>query len=148
MQVEEICRAISLGDYSAELDKDVLRIRNSELGSEYILEPFGMSVQIRQAVWFDCDGLPEEELNRIYALCSTMNERFSGCKCYIDEWGALVTAADILGPVTAIDIVKTMLNQIEFISQAMLNLVNILHTERRRVTVEEIDSALNMPHLH
>jgi hypothetical protein len=148
MQLEEVCRGLSQrGHYSAQLDDGILRIQSSQTGSEYILEPFEQSAQIRQAVWFDCHEFSEDDLSGVYVLCSMMNERFSGCKCYIDKWGVLITAADVLDRGMAIELIETVLSQIEFVSQAMLDLVETLRAERRLVTEEEIDSALNVPPL-
>lgn len=145
---EEICERLSQGGhYSARLEDGILRIRDSEISSEYVLEAFEQSAQIRQAVWFDCHEFSPEDLNRLYALCSMMNERFSGCKSYVDQWGVLITAADILGPDIAEDLVETLLGQVEFVSQAMLGLVETFRSERRLVTAEEIDSALGVPPL-
>jgi hypothetical protein len=147
-EIEEICRGLSQGGYySAQRDDGILKIRNSEAGSEYILETFGQSVQIRQAIWFDCHELAQDDVNRIYVLCSMMNERFSGCKCCIDQWGALITLADILGPDIAIEAIETVLDQVEFVSQAMLGLVETMRLERRLVAPDEIDSALDVPPL-
>lgn len=149
MRLDEIGPRLSAnGVYSAQLDDGILRIRNLELGSEYILEAFERSAQIRQAVWFECHELPEDDLNRLYVLCSMMNARFSGCKSYIDQWGVLITAADILDPGVATDSVETILGQVEFVSQATLDLVEMLHSERRLVTDEEINRALDVPPLH
>jgi hypothetical protein len=146
--IEEICQHLSeRGIYSARLEHGNLRIQDSEIGSEYILELFEPSAQIRQAVWLDCHELPEDDLNRIYVLCSMMNERFSGCKTYVDQWGALTMAADILGPDIAIDFIETILNQVEFMSHAMESLVETMRLERRLITQDEIDSALDVPPL-
>jgi hypothetical protein len=148
MHVEEIRQRLSQeGHYSAQLDEGILRIRDSEIGSEYVLEVFDESAQIRQAVWFDCHELPNDDLSRAYVLCSMMNARFSGCKCYIDQWGVLITAADLLGHGVSMEVIETMLGQVEFVSQAMLGLVETLRRERRLVTEEEIDSALEVPPL-
>jgi len=76
-----------------------------------------------------------------------MNARFSGCKCYIDQWGVLTTGADVLGEAIAMDMIEITLGQIEFVSLAMLDLVEILRTERRPVTPQEIDTALAVPSL-
>lgn len=148
MRLEDICRGLSQeGSYSVQPVDGILRIRNLENASEYVLETFGLSAQIRQAVWFDCQDLSEEDLNRVYRVCSMMNERFSGCKCYIDEWGVLITGADILGDIFTINSLEVALSQVEFISQAMLGLMEILRIEQRLVTRDEIDSALDVPAL-
>ena len=148
MRFEEISQHLSQrGVYSAQLRDGILRISNLENASEYILEAFEQSVQIRQAVWFDCHELPEEDLDRVYVLCSMMNERFSGCKSYVDQWGALITGADILSQAVAIDFIETVLGQVEFVSQAMLGLVETLRLERRFITRKEVDSALDVPPL-
>lgn len=146
--IEEICHSLSQGGHhSAQLDDGVLRIRNSETESEYILEAFEQSAQIRQAIWFDCHEFTDDDLNRVYMLCSMMNSRFSGCKCYIDQWGVLTTAADILGPKIEIEFVEIVLGQVEFISLAMLSLVETMRLEARLITQDEIDSALDVPPL-
>lgn len=148
MELEKIRQGLMQGGrYSASEDDGILMIRASENGSEYSLEEFDGSAQIRQAVWFDCHELPEEELSRLHVLCSMMNQRFSGCKSYIDRWGALTTAADILGPEIAMDFIEVVLGQVEFISQAMLELAETIRSEQRLVTSNEIDSALEMPSL-
>ncbi len=148
MRLEEIGRQLSEGGaYGAEEDEGLLHIRDLESGSEYDLELFAESLQIRQAVRLDCHDLPADELNRIYVLCSMMNERFSGCKSYVDQWGALLTAADMLGPDVAIESIETVLNQVEFISLAMLVLMETMERERRPVTDEEVDAALEVPSL-
>lgn len=146
--IEEICSSLLQGgNYSAQLDDGVLRIRDSETESEYVLEAFEQSAQIRQAVWFDCHELYDDDLSRVYMLCSMMNSRFSGCKCYIDQWGVLTTAADILGPNIEIEFVEIVLGQVEFISLAMLSLVETMRLERRLITQGEIDAALDVPPL-
>jgi hypothetical protein len=146
MMLEEIGRDLSLGGhYSAQLDDGVLRIEDLEVGSEYILEDFDQSLQIRQAACFDCHKFPEDDLNRVYVLCSMMNARFSGCKSYIDQWGALITAADVLAQSVTVEFIEIMLGQVEFVSRGMLDLVETMRRECRLPTDEEIDSALDVP---
>jgi hypothetical protein len=148
MDLKEICQGLAKGGYySAHEDDGILIIGSLDNDSEYVLEPFESSLQIRQAVWLDCHDIPEAELSRIYVLCSLMNARFSGCKSYVDQWGALTTGADILGPDIPIDFIETILNQVEFISLAMLDLAETMRSEQRLVTSEEIDSALEVPSL-
>ena len=148
MRLEEICRQLAqTGHYSAQVDDDILRIQSSDIGSEYIMEAFEQSAQIRQAVWFDCDKLSVDDLNRIYVLCSMMNERFGGCKCFIDQWGVLITGADLISNDIVVELIETTLRQVEFISQAMLDLVETLCAEGRLVTQHEIDTVLAVPSL-
>ena len=147
--LENIRRGLAeAGTYVPRLDDGSLRISDPDLDSEYSLEVFEQSVQIRQGVWFECQDLAEEELSRIYALCSMMNQRFSGCKCCVDQWGTLITVADILGPGIAIEFIETMLNQVEFMSQALQELVETMNVEGRLVTEAELDAALEVPPLH
>jgi hypothetical protein len=149
MRVEDICRHLSQGDaYSTRLEDGVLVIKDLEIGSEYVLEMFEPSAQVRQAIWFDLSELSGEELSRVYVLCSMMNARFSGCKCFIDQWGALITGTDILSQAFDVDFLEIVLGQVEFVSQATLDLMEILRIEQRLVTEEEIDSALYVPPLH
>jgi hypothetical protein len=148
MTLDEIRQGLTQGGYySAREDDGLLIIRDSEIGSEYVLEDFESSVQIRQAVCLDCHELSEEDLGKTYVLCSMMNERFSGCKNYVDQWGALITAADILGPQIATELIETVLNQVEFVSQAMQSLNETMRSEQRPVTSKEIDDALEVPSL-
>jgi hypothetical protein len=120
MQLEEIAVGLGVqGYYTGEMDEGMLIVRNSDTLSEFIVESFDRSLQIRQAAWFECDKLAESDRNRFYAICSMVNERFSGCKCFIDEWGTLVTAADIIEHDFGLDYVETLLGQVEFISVAI-----------------------------
>jgi hypothetical protein len=147
-RLEEIGRQLSRGGaYLAEPEDGVLYIRELDSSSEYNLELFGDSAQIRQGVQFDCDELPADELSRILLLCSMMNARFSGCKSYVDQWGVLLTTADILGPDLPVDFIETVLNQIEFISLAMLGLLELMERQGRIVTEAEIEAALEVPSL-
>jgi hypothetical protein len=149
MDLEEICDRLSeRGVYSARLEDGLVRIGKPETGSEYILEAFEKSAQIRQAVWLDRQDLSEDDLGRLHLLCSAMNARFSGCKSYVDPWGVLITGADILSESMAIEFIEMMLNQVEFISITMLDLVETQLREQRLVSEEEIDSALEVPPLH
>lgn len=148
MDFHEIPRALSQGEiYSAELVSNILHIRNSETNSEYIIESFGQSIQIRQAVWFNCLEMSTDVLNNLYKLCSMLNERFSGCKSYIDKWGTLITAADIISESLTKNFLEILLGQIEFISQATLSLIELSQENRNVVTHDEIDSVLNVPSL-
>jgi hypothetical protein len=147
--LEDIRRGLAeTGAYVPRVDDGILRISDPDLDSEYSLEVIEQSVQIRQGVWFDCQDLAGDELGRIYELCSMMNQRFSGCKCCIDQWGTLITVADILGPRIAVACIETMLNQVEFMSQALLELVETMNVEGRLVTEAELDAALEVPPLH
>jgi hypothetical protein len=137
-----------LGDsYSSRRDGEVLFVRNLETESEFVIEQFGSSVQIRQAVTFGCGDLADAERGRIYRLCSDMNERFSGCKAYVDRWGALLTAADVLGESTP-GLLEVVLGQVEFMSLAMHSLAEIVIDGKRMPDDEEIDAALRSPSLH
>lgn len=146
MHMNEISQGLSeTKRFSSRLEGDLLLIQNLEIGSEYILEEFGQSLQMRQAVVFDCQKSFDSDLQNMYVLCSAMNERFSGCKNYIDKWGVLVTSADVLGQSVEISFIEVVLGQVEFISQAMLGLITTLRMEHRLITEEEIDSALDVP---
>ena len=149
MLLDDIREGLAKGTYySTEHDEEVLLIKDRETGSEFIVEAFEQSLQIRQTVKFDCQELPEAELSRIYVLCSMINERFSGCKSYLDQWWALTTAADILDLAVTVAHVEIVLGQIEFISLAMLDLVEIMKAEQRLVTDEEVNAALEPPSVH
>jgi hypothetical protein len=148
MLLEDICRNLSEGEYySADMDGGILRVRDIDSQSEYILEEFEPSLQIRQAVCFDCYNFSKDDLSRVYILCSMMNERFSGCKSYIDHYGTLMTTVDLLGPNIEIDRIGTVLNQVEYVSLAMLDLLETQRLENRIITDGEIDSAFNVPPL-
>jgi hypothetical protein len=139
--------ALSKDVYSISTEDDVVKVRNLDLGSEYIVEYFSGSIQIRQAVYFDCFGLSVENLSSLYILSSNLNERFSGCKTFVDRWGVLVTAADVLQPVDDEGLLETVFNQVEFMSQATLFLVNSLIDENRSISDDEIDAVLESPSL-
>lgn len=115
MTLEEVEATLEEG-YSGRRDGEVLFVQNVESGSEFVVEEFSGSMQIRQGVWYACHELGDAELGRVYRLCSAMNERFSGCKSYIDEWGALLTTADILAGSLSPRIVGLALGQVEFVS--------------------------------
>jgi hypothetical protein len=147
MRLEEVEATLAKG-YSAWRDGEVLFVRNVETGSEFVIEQFGSSLQVRQAVRFGCFELEDAALGRVYRLCSALNERFSGCKSYVDEWGVFLTASDILAEGAAPRAVEVVLGQIEFISLAAIKLAEVVVDRGRMVAEQEIDDALESPLLH
>jgi hypothetical protein len=147
MTLEEVEATLADG-YSGRRDGGLLFVENVEIGSEFVVEQFASSIQVRQAVWFGCPDLGEAELGRVYRLCSAMDERFSGCKSYVDKWGVLLTTADILAECISPRVIEVVLGQIEFVSLAMLTLADVVINGGRMVTEEEIDGALQSPSLH
>jgi len=140
---------VELGErYSASRDDNVLRVQNQETQSEFVIEQFGNSLQVRQAVRFDCLDLDERERGRLYCLCSEVNGRFSGCKSYLDQWGALLTAVDLLEEGVKPGLLEVVLGQVEFVSAAMHSLSEVIIEGGRMVADEEIDEALRSPSLH
>jgi hypothetical protein len=142
MTLEEVQDELA-ENYSAKRDGEVLLVQNANTQSEFVIEQFGNSLQVRQAVWFDCLELSDAETARLYQLCSEMNGRFSGCKSYVDQWGTLITAADIVEESANPRIVEVVLGQVEFVSVAMHGI-----SDGRMVLDEEIDEALESPSLH
>lgn len=147
MTLEEVEATLADG-YSGRHDGRVLLVQNVETESEFVVEQFSGSLQIRQSVWRECHELGDAELGRIYRLCSAMNERFSGCKSYVDEWGALLTTGEILAECVSPRIVEIVLGQVEFVSVAMHSLAEVVIGGSRMVTEQEIDDALRSPSLH
>lgn len=146
MNLDELAKGLSeSGRYSAEIDGGVLRVRNLGTESEYVVEGFDGSLQVRQAVCFDCLKMSDSELSSIHSLCFKVNERFSGCKNYIDRWGVLLTTSDILAEVATTEFVETILNQVEFVSLGMLELVEAARTRKQAITDGDVDAALATP---
>jgi hypothetical protein len=148
MNLNELAKGLSgSGRYSAEFDSGIVRVRNLESESEYVVEGFGESLQVRQAVCFDCLKMTDSQLSALYLVCSMVNARFSGCKSYVDNWGALLTGSDILAEVATTRFVEIILDQVEFVSLGMLELVEMVRTREGPVTLEDVDSALVAPSL-
>lgn len=147
MTLEEVEAALD-DSYSGRREGELLLLKDAENESEFVVERFSGSFQIRQGVWHACHELGDTELERVYRLCSAMNERFSGCKSYVDQWGTLLTAGDILADCANPKNLVTMLGQVEFVSLAMLKLSDIIINGSRMVTEQEIDEALQSPILH
>lgn len=148
MFAEKILEVLShSGRYSARIEDEVVRVENLHNGSEYIIEEFSASYQVRQAILFDCQGAESLEVAELYILCSRINERFSGCKCFIDEWDVLVNAFDIIAAADPAQLIETVLDQIEFVSQVLLELLNVMRTSNRLPSFEEIETAFQVPPL-
>jgi hypothetical protein len=148
MRLDELRSGLtSSGRFSAAISDGLVRVASVETGSEFVVEEFDGSFQVRQALCFDCLEWPPQEILSLYGLCSMANERFSGCKMFVDRWGALVMASDILGSVASVALVEIILDQTEFMSQAMLGLVETIRGRGSAITDEELDSALDTPML-
>jgi hypothetical protein len=148
MRINELADGLTKsGRFAAVAEEGLLLVRSLEAESEYVIEEFDGSLQVRQAVSFDCFDMESEELLSIYDLCSKVNERFSGCKVFIDRWGTLLTGSDILSAVASIQFIEIILDQTEFISQAMLGLVESVRRQGAVVPDEDIDAALASPSL-
>lgn len=130
------------GRFGATLDNGILRVTDSQSQSSYVVEEFSGSLQIRQAVAFD---VPQHHLNLTYALANCVNERFTGCKSFIDRWGNLVNATDILPQTSMVEATVASLAQIEFVSRALLVLYDCIEREDELPSEEQIDAALMVP---
>jgi hypothetical protein len=148
MNLVKIAEVISrTGRHSSHIDESVARVENLDNGSEYIVEEFGAgSFQIRQAVVFDCEAQEDLNFHDIYVLCSRINERFSGCKCFIDKWGVLINATDIIDLSVSTTLVETLLDQVEFVSQVTPGLVEDMRSTGLPGEAD-IDSAFEVPPL-
>lgn len=135
------------GRFAATIENGLILVTNLETDSEYAVEEFDGSFQVRQAICFDCLDGDADELLSLHILCSMTNRRFSGCKLFVDRWGALVMASDVLGTVASVEFVEIILDQVEFMSQAIAGLVERIHEGSSAVTDEELDSALESPSL-
>ena len=135
------------GNFTAREEDGVILATQNESGSEFVIESFGNSVQIRQGVWFNCSSEFGDDMEPLYETCSRMNFRFSGCKSLIDQWGVLITAADVLEPVR-VETVEVVLGQVEYVSLAMLDLAEIVKRENRVPTDTEFDAALEATQIH
>jgi hypothetical protein len=146
MRIDELAGNLTnSARFSATINDALLLVTNLETGSEYIIEEFDGSFQVRQAICFDCLEWTGEELLSLYGLCSLANERFSGCKMFVDRWGVLVMASDVLATAASVEFIEIILGQIEFMSQAMLGLVETIRERGAAITEDEIDSALESP---
>lgn len=149
MRIDELASGLpTSGRFAAAIDDDLVLVRSLETDSKYIVEEFDGSFQVRQAVYFGCLEWSSEELLFLYGLCSMVNRRFSGCKLFVDRWGVLVMASDILGAVASIELIEIILDQTEFMSQATLGLVEAIRERGSAITDEELDCALELPALH
>jgi len=147
MTLDEVEATLADG-YLGRRDGEVLFVQNAQTESEFVVEQFSGSIQIRQRVRHACHELEDAELGRVYRLCSAVNQRFSGCKSYVDDWGALLTTADILAECVSPRTLWVVLGQVEFVSLAMLGLAEVVIDGGRMVTEQEIDDALQSPGLH
>jgi len=134
----------NLPDFSCVIDGDVLRIENIDTESQFISEIGGDIIQIRQAVKFDCDKITENELFSLLRLCSSINERFSLTKSFIDHWGVLITSCELHIPNLRESEFSLYLDQVEFMSLSMLSLLKIMETEGREILEGDIDAILSV----
>ena len=149
MDLELVQRLITQdGDFTAVMDPPVLVVTSEDTSSSFVVEIFGESYQVRQGVAPAAEELTDEQVAILLQLCSTVNERFTGCKNLIDKWGMLQTMSDILGPISEIGPLKVVLGQVEYVSLAMLDLYQIVQDEERLPTEAEIDEALEVPEVH
>lgn len=140
-------RLSETGRYSSRIEEDILRVESVGSGSEYVVEEFCGSFQIRQAVQFNCQADDILELKQIHALCSTVNERFSGCKCFVDQWGVLVNAFDWITEILPPNVIEVAFDQVELVSQVLLELLEFMKTTNRLPTTAEIEAAFEVPSL-
>jgi len=131
-------------NFSCAIDGGVLRIENMDTQSQFISEIGGDIIQIRQAVKFDCDTKTENEFLKLLKLCSSINERFTLTKSFIDRWGVLITSCDLYaGNLHETDF-SLSLDQIEYISLSILSLLKIMETEGREILESDIDAILSV----
>lgn len=130
-------------NFSCAIDGDVLRIENIDTQSQFISEIGGDIIQIRQAVKFDCDTISENELIRLLKLCSSVNERFTLTKSFIDHWGVLITSCELHTANLRESEFSLYLDQVEFISLSVLSLLKIMETEGREILEGDIDAILS-----
>jgi hypothetical protein len=148
MSLQDLSNVVlATGRFSCRIDEGLLRIVSTESGSEYVAEPFGSGLQVRQACLFGCSETENLQAFDIAMMCTRLNERFSGCKSYIDSWDVLVTAFDVLELTDDTRLISTVLDQVEFISQATLALIEAMQESGPRLSDEQIDRALEIPSL-
>lgn len=148
MLIEKLSKQLSATSrFSYVMMDNVSILKSIEVESEYVIEEFEGAVQIRQAVLFNCFDMLDEEIRQIYSICSMVNSRFSGCKNFIDKWGVLITARDILSVEVNQDHLEVGINQVEFLSRAMMYLVQTTRETGTLASEEEIDTALEVPML-
>ncbi|WP_157073564.1 hypothetical protein [Sphingomonas soli] len=133
-------------DYEVLFEDGIFRLTDNVSKSEFIFEVFDNSFQIRQAVYFNCDQLSGDKISEINKLCSRVNSRFSGCKNYIDEWNVLITVYESLHLINDIELIKIVLNQVEFVSEAMLAFMGNIENDEV-LSDEQIDRVFLGPTL-
>lgn len=146
MSSEKIFWALSQsGRFSSSIEEGVIRVSSVDSGSEFIIEEFSESFQVRQAVLFDCQKDEDLDISELYVLCSRVNDRFSGCKCFIDDWDVLVNASDIIAVAEPDKLVETILDQVEFVSQVILDLLDTMRSRSALPGPDEVEAAFQVP---
>lgn len=140
----EISDSISGNGYFSSVKDGIILIREEESGSEYIGEIFGYSLQIRQTVCLYEEADLDQYGCYIYEACSKINCRFSGCKNYVDDYGALITASDIICDPLSGELIRGILNQVEFISQSIFDIFKSIPENGMVPSEKDIDAALEV----
>lgn len=131
------------GLYATEPDGDALWVRRREDDSSYTVWLFEGSFQIRQEIVSNEDMSGRDAYANMAVSLAMINDRFICSKLTIDRGGSVINCCDIPGEVASADHVQRMIEQVEWVSGALFDLLYQVVERGAAVTEAELDEAFS-----
>lgn len=129
------------GAYSAAREEDVLVVTDAETGEAFDVVMIDGSVSIRHP--YAVDEMDDAGEVMLLQLMSKLNNRFTCCKQCFDEARNIVTICDIPAQAASAELVRDMVEQVQFIAGITFDLFNVAIERGKVLSDEEIDIAFD-----